>query len=127
MVFYLLFTSLGFLPTMRPTRVSSSSNTLIDNVWTNNIGTVKNSGVILSGNSDHYQIFVNQCLTNELLDTRVTYRARIRNGTCYEKFRELLTEENWDGNCNQIDACEMFDSFNTPLVMSQGKLSPLIF
>ena len=61
MDFYLLFTSLGFLPTItRPTRVSSSRNTLIDIVWTNNIGTLKNSGMILSGFSDHYTIFVNQ-------------------------------------------------------------------
>ena len=48
MEFYLFFTSLGFFPTKtRPTRISSNNKTLIDNVWTNNIGAVKSSGVIL--------------------------------------------------------------------------------
>ena len=127
MDFCLLFTSLGFFSTItRPTRVSSNSKTLFDNVWTNNIGAVKNSGVILSGISDHYPIFVNQCLTNELLDTRVTYRVRIRNGACYDKFRTLLSEENWDGICNQIDADAMFDSFNTTLVSIYNDSFPYV-
>ena len=53
----------------RPTRVSSNSKTLIDNVWTKNIGAVKSSGVILSSISDHFPVFVNHYLTNELLYT----------------------------------------------------------
>ena len=74
MEFHSLFTSLGFHPTLtRSTRASSSSITLIDNVWTNSIDAVKNSGVILSGITDHFPTFVNQYLTNELLDTHVTY------------------------------------------------------
>ena len=85
-------------------------------MWTNNIGAVKNSGMILSGISDHFPIFVNQYLTNEILDTHVTYKVRIRNRTCYDKFRALLSEENWDGICNQINADVMFHSFNTTLV-----------
>ena len=65
MEFYLLFTSLGFFPKItRPTRVSTNSKTLNDNVWTNNIGAVKNSDVILSGISGHFPMFVNQYLTN---------------------------------------------------------------
>ena len=79
MGFYLLFTSLGFFPTItRPTGVSSSSNTSIGNVWTNNIGAFKNIGVIQSGISDHYTILDNQYLINELLDTHVTNKVRTR-------------------------------------------------
>ena len=67
MEFYLLFVSPGYFPSItRPTKVSCSSNTLIANVWINNIGAVKNSGVILSGNSDYYPIFGYQDITNEL-------------------------------------------------------------
>ena len=112
MEFYLLFNSLGLFPTItRPTRVSSNSKNLVDNVWRNNIGAIKNISVILSGISDHLPIFVNQCLTKEILDTHV-----IRNRACYDNFRALLSEENWDGFCNQIDADVMFDSFNTTFV-----------
>ena len=113
---YLLFTSLGFFPTItRPTRVSSYSKFLIDNVGINNIGAVKNSGVILSGISDHFPIFFNQYLKKKTLDTHVNYKVRIRDRACYDSFRSLLSEVNWDGICNQINAKVMFDSFNTTL------------
>ena len=80
MMFYLLFTSLGLFPSVtRPTRVSSNSKTFFDYVWTNNIGALKNSGVILSGISHQFPIIFNQCLINDLLDTHVTYKVRIRN------------------------------------------------
>ena len=126
-LFIITFT--GVFPTItRPTRVPSNSKTFIDNVWTNNIDAVKNSGVILSRISGHYPIFVNQYITNELLHTHVTYKVQIRNRACYDKFRALLSEENWDGIFNKINADVMFDSFNTTSVsMSQDKLSPFIF
>ena len=89
---------------------------MIDNVGTNNIGAVKISGVILSGLSNHFPIFFSQYLTNELIDTNVTYKVRSRNRACYDKFRALLTKVNWDGICNQMNANEMFDSFNSTLV-----------
>ena len=76
--------------------MSSNSKTLIDNVWTNNMGAVKNSGMILSGISDHFPIFVNHDLTNVILDTQVTYKVRFRNRACDEKFRTLISEVNWD-------------------------------
>ena len=73
MEFYLLITSLGFFPaTTRSTKVSSNRNTSNVNVWTNNIGVIKKSGVILSGISDNFLILVNQYFTNELIDTYVT-------------------------------------------------------
>ena len=85
-------------------------------MWTTNTGAVKNSGAIQSGISDHFPIFVNLYLANELLDTHVTYKVRIRNRAYYDKFRALLSEENWDGIRNQIKADVMFESFNTTLV-----------
>ena len=84
-------------------------------MWTNNKGLVKNSGVILSRISDPISIFANQYLTNELLDTLVTHKVRIRNGACYDNFHALYFEVNWDIICNQINADEIFDSFNSTL------------
>ena len=70
MEFLLIFTSLSFFPTIkRPTLVSSNSKTLIYNLWTDNIDAVKNISVYLSDFSEHFPIFVNQNVTDDLLDT----------------------------------------------------------
>ena len=71
--FYLLITSIGYFPTLkRPTLVSSNSETLIENVWTNNIGADKIRDVILSGFFYCFPTFFNQYLANELLGTDVS-------------------------------------------------------
>ena len=85
-------------------------------MWTINIAAGKNSGVILSGISDPFPIFVNQNLINELLDTYVTYKVRIWTRAYCDELRILLSEVNWNGICNQKNADIMFDSFNTTLV-----------
>ena len=82
----------------------------------NNIIVVENSGVFLLKISDNFLIFVNQYLTNEPIDTLITYKVRIRNRACYDKFRVLLSEVNWDGNCNHLNFDVLFESFNTTLV-----------
>ena len=90
--------------------------------------------MILSGISDHLPIFIKQYLTNKLLDSHATYKVRIRNRACYDNFRALLSEVNWDGICSQMNTDVMFDSFNVTLVsiyimihfhMSQQKIKPL--
>ena len=52
-----LMYSCGLLPTIvRPTRISNTSYTLIDNIWIN--GNVESKfGIIMSNISDHYAIF----------------------------------------------------------------------
>ena len=41
-----------------PTRVSGDSATIVDNIFTNNIGNPLNSGNIKSDFSDHYSQFI---------------------------------------------------------------------
>ena len=96
---------------------------------------IENSGVILSGISEHFLIFVNQYLTNELLDNHVTYKVRIMNRACYDKFSALLSAVNWDGICNQMIANVMFAHLIPHQLveiiihfrMPQEKLSPWTF
>ena len=79
---FIIYFTWVFPTVTKAARVSSNSKTLIDNVLTNKIVAVKNNGVILSRISDHFPIFFNQDLTNELSDTHVTYRVRVTNRAC---------------------------------------------
>ena len=48
-----------YLPLInKPTRVANYSSTLIDHVWTNNLNSIQNSGIILNDCSDHFAPFV---------------------------------------------------------------------
>ena len=51
-------TSQGFYPKItRPTRISENSNTLIDNIFTNNLGNKHTSGILTSPIADHFMNF----------------------------------------------------------------------
>ena len=50
--------SKSFLPMITlPTRIKHKSATLIDHIWTNKVGNVYNSGIIISSLSDHFPVF----------------------------------------------------------------------
>ena len=48
------------------------------------------------------------------------------NRACYDRFRALLSEVNWNENCNQMNADPMFDSFNTTFVSVNNESFPNI-
>ena len=57
--FYDLMCSYGFSPKIiQPTRVTTNSATLIDNIFTNNLENDIKSGNIITDFSDHYSQFV---------------------------------------------------------------------
>ena len=52
------FTSSGFYPLVSlPTRLTDMTATLIDNIWTNNVGAVIGSGLVTVRVSDHLPVF----------------------------------------------------------------------
>ena len=56
--FATMMTSQNFFPSINiPTRVTDKSATIIDHVWSNNIGDISNSGVIFSHFPDHFPVF----------------------------------------------------------------------
>ena len=55
----------------RPTRISENSNTLIDNIFTNNLGNKHTSGILTSSIADH---FMNFCMLEE--DQHVSQNSR---------------------------------------------------
>ena len=92
--FLLTLQSYSFIPTIyKPTRVYSSSATLIDNIFAN-----KNCGKITSGNiisdiSDHYSQF---CLTEFSCETDFPKKTMIRD---FSRF----SEEDFNSDLAQVD------------------------
>ena len=65
-MFFNLMCSFGFLPTIsKTTRHTNSSDTLIDNIFSNRLRAVNTSGIIVNDLSDHFPIFASSSFGNE--------------------------------------------------------------
>ena len=89
--------SFSYIPIInRPTRVTTNSATLIDNIFTNNIDACLKStqGVLINHISDHFPIFsiLNNCTTTK--DIELVYKRKI-NPRSREKFQTSLSAVDW--------------------------------
>ena len=90
----------------RPTRITSNTATLIDNIFTNNLDTYSFSGLLFTDISDHlpiFSFFYDQSL-QDASDTYVTFRDK--NKANLLKFQDRLRNFKWtdlegydDPNC----------------------------
>ena len=86
----------------RPTRVTSTSYSLIDNIWTNNYTNCIKSGIIYESISDHFPIFSlfmnksnnNYINYNDSNKETITYRNFNQDNIL--KFKQALSEVQWD-------------------------------
>ena len=78
--------SYGFLPTIsKATRVSSTSFTLLDNIFCNDISRITHSGVIKTDFSDHFTVFV---ATNISRD-KIQYKKQTQTSFNYHYINDL--------------------------------------
>ena len=85
--------SYGYLPLiLRPTRVTYSSATLVDNIWCNNTDV---SGVIKSEISDHFPIYSNIYLPQCVPSTHVIIKKRVINSESKLKFSSDIQNCDW--------------------------------
>ena len=106
-----LFLSNSFLPLITlPSRVTDTSSTLIDNIWTNAKHDKFSSGLLLEHLSDHLPIFYLQ-----VKDANKRHKENeiIRNlsDKNRENFREELLLYNWDPILSDNNPKSAFDSF----------------
>ena len=61
----------GFLPVIvKPTRISASSATLIDHIYTNNITNPSHSGIIITDVADHFGVFhINNSKSSQIINS----------------------------------------------------------
>ena len=80
----------------KPTRISSTTATLIDNIFCNSIDRTINSGVIIADISDHFPIFCSKKCTNYLCKKDVSFCNRLINAENINKFKKKLLEVDWN-------------------------------
>ena len=111
----------------RPSRVTATSATLIDNIITNNIGDINNSvqGLFLTDISDHFPVFhIARQMDIKEKDTYIFKRRcsfQIR-----ENFCRAMSNISWDEISRTRDTQQAFDTFHKHLVEIYNKHFPKI-
>ena len=91
-----LFNSKFFYNTInKPTRATSHSATIIDHIWTNDLSSNIDNGILFSRNSDHFPI-MSVFKTRISLKGNKTITYREINDLNMVKFRQCLETVNWD-------------------------------
>ena len=95
--FFDLLTSHYLLPTIyRPTRITETTDTLIDNIFTNAYSDCEKSGIICSDLSDHLPVIIS-CYPNTKITknkTKYVYR-RYYSPDAIKEFKDMLADTDW--------------------------------
>ena len=105
--------SLSLYPKItRPSRITSHSSTLIDNIFTNDIENNTVSGLLIIDISDHLPVFIvfdNNFKVNHP-DERLTYR-RLRTDETMNALKKDLLAQSWDAVYNETDVNNAYETF----------------
>ena len=80
----------------RPTRITSNTATLIDNIFTNNLNNLSVSGLMFCDISDHLPIFTLLLDQNKNLNKTSWVSFRDKSGNNVAKFKDRLSNVHWD-------------------------------
>ena len=111
----------------RPSRVTATSATLIDNIFTNNIGDIINSvqGLFITDISDHFPVFhIARQMEIKKKDTCIF--KRLYSFQNKANFCQAMSNISWDEISRSRDTQQAFDTFHKHLVEIYNKLFPKI-
>ena len=117
----------GMIPTIsKPTRVTKSSATLIDNIFTN---LVKNSSSVFSGVlytdlTDHFPVFFIDTSTSLQLTDSVI-RKRVYSDVNINKFNQGLSSTDWSQVLSADDAQKAYTNFHDIMTKLYNECFPL--
>ena len=106
----LLFSYMFFPVINKPTRVTETSATLIDNIWTNDVN-YHCSGILYSNISDHFPVFSTFSLPVISQNSQITIIKRIINDAYINTFLKELNTYKWEDNLQTVGVQECFDSY----------------
>ena len=119
--FYDHLSSFGFAPhILQPTRVTSTSATLIDNIFINNISLSSTGGNITASVSDHYFQFCQLGINNEKAPKSIKYARNYKKKL--NEFKEELKTTNWN---NELVHQNADDSTSTLLQIVENLLDTM--
>ena len=89
----------------RPTRITSNTATLIDNIFANNLNNLSVSGLMFCDISDHLPIFTLLLDQNKNLNKTSWLSFRDKSGNNVAKFKDRLANVHWDelSECKDTD------------------------
>lgn len=102
----------------RPTRVTSCSSSLIDNIFSNIIDTCILSGILYNDISDHLPIFAvlpisvkqTKCIYNNYNAT-INNKRRVLNNETIMAFKQSLQQQDWNEILEEQDTNRAYDKF----------------
>ena len=104
--------SRGFIPRIcKPTRITRSSATVIDHIYTNYISNNTKSGIIITDVADHFGIFHIVQHKQKQSKTTDKIKKRLFTDTNISKLKQLLEETNFDQIVEINCPNEAFDKF----------------
>ena len=123
--------SFGYTPLIRrPTRVFNSSNTLIDQIWTNDTCSINISGLFLYQLSDHFPVFAYMNCKRVHLSNKseryVTFKTRLKNQLCNETFTQGISSTNWEQLLTHSSVDDVYASFSNKLINLYNHAYPIV-
>ena len=117
----------GFIPLIiRPTRSTTRTMILIDNILTNNINELKDDmqGIMITDVSDHYPIF---CLNWRMIAKKVEkyISCRSMNRRNYKNVISLITAFSWNDVYTKNDTNDAFSYFHNNLKVMYDQAFPI--
>ena len=97
----------------KPTRITSSTTTLIDKIFTNNLEHSMNSGILYTDLSNHLPIFQVIHLKLDAESFRQKRLARPINSATIAAFRSRLETTDWSLIYNSDSTIDSYDTFSS--------------
>ncbi len=111
----------------KPTRITPSSATLIDNIFTNSLSNIWRSGVFYCDISDHFPVFHLTATTRvKQQEIKKSSRVRVFNKRNTDKFGKLIDDVPWDNVYMHDDDELAYQSFIALFNSVFNKCFPLV-
>ena len=119
--------SLGLFPLInKPTRITTSTETLIDNIFTNILSAHHNSGILITDVSDHLPIFtIDSRSTSPVSEPEFITKRKI-TGKTVDNLKDYLNKENWTPVYQSDDVNKAYNEFTNILLKCLDKCCPEI-
>ena len=109
----------------KPIRITSSTVTLIDNIFTNNLELNMNSGILYTDLSDYLPVFQVTHLEMIAEPLRQKRFVRLLNSTTMAAFRSKLEGIDWSSVYSRNSVNESYDTFSIRLTSAYRMSFPL--
>ena len=120
-------TSFSFRPLiLQPTRVTSNSFTLIDNIFTNDISCLSSGGNIITSISDHFSQFCNLDIFHNFVKTQPIKFSRDWKNFNRQRFAYELSKLSWDDvTCEHLNTNTSIKNFYNNVTELLDEMAPI--